>query len=88
MYGALGRSAPSLHRETTDSLITTFFYRTVRKTVELPERTPLAGAMKRDYFRILQKIAECRLQVTSRNSVSLYTKSNNFNYSRDLYRLT
>ena len=68
--------------------VTVFLYRTVRKTVELPERTPLAGAMKRDYFRILQKIAECRLQATSRNSVSLYPKSDNFNYNHDPYRLT
>ena len=63
-------------------------YRTVRKTVELPERTPLARAMKKDFFRILQRIAECRLQVTSRNSVSLYPKSDNFNYSHDPYRST
>ena len=46
------------------------YHRTVRESVEIPEKVPLAMATKGEFLKYLRGIAECSLKVKSSTSVS------------------
>jgi hypothetical protein len=58
--------------------------RTVHESVTIPNRVPMASALKGDFTRSLKKLCECRLRVSSDNTVDIVVSQHNATYLKKL----